>query len=595
MYAGDGGALAAERNYEMQWQSSRREITAAALDAEMDEFRHSPTTKPKPVAKLTAQTQTLVISLRPIEDIAKEQKLMLAAKQAVAKARELKLMAAAKLAVASARKVAKGKQDHVERCKQVDECSSSTSDWWSQLNDKLTTAVDECNSTHIEEAQLAKQDSVNDVILQQQRARAEAVALQQQRARAEAIALQQQHARAEAVALQQQHARAEAIALQQQHARAEAIALQQRAKEGVAMAKKEALVKKRDEARARLAARRITETAREEVQWNEQEREQEREQKREQEMGGKSRSPSLLARLGVRGEGAGYAFKDEMGEYWQREGREQEEQEQEGRWGRNAKRRRVDGEDRGADFDEAMEDSEEDMRANFKKSMCKFFLEGRCRNGDGCTYAHDESELQRGRGGEGGGGGDFGKGGFDRDGNGGHKDEGGDARRAAAAGVTGYVFMSSSATCAECVELSLLGCPASALRSMQQQIHQSTKLFLLDFDSKTMHGVFTAVGKPRMNIVPGAWATSGRGRSFPAQLRVRRLADEECSVGVEPRQCKRGGIYQSGPYSAEKTSALLDKLGYFDGALEPCYGDQVHEGAQGGRRWQGQRAARRSC
>ena len=86
----------------------------------------------------------------------------------------------------------------------------------------------------------------------------------------------------------------------------------------------------------------------------------------------------------------------------------------------------------------------------------------------------------------------------------------------------GYIFLSSSATCAECLQRELFGSPAGQLKKMER-ITDETLLFLLDFETQTMHGVFRAAGRAAINIVPEAWKTTCRSRTFPAQIKVKQL------------------------------------------------------------------------
>jgi hypothetical protein len=507
-----------------QWQSEsyKNATTAAALDADMPH-----------AATLQALSQTMIIPLELACDLAKKEKelsLMKAAKESLAKVRELKLMAA-KNAVANA----KAKQTEQGLCAQCGKrrtqaqdvsnaggCScAAPSNWWGQLQDQLNSkmTIESPLAAEVERRQLAE---VEQASAQEERARQQRVAgaiLQQQRARAEAI-----------TAAAAAHARV--------HVGAAA------GKKAVAAAKREALLKKRDAAKARLA---------------------EREGRAEREGTARStRSP--IKGSPIKGSPIKKRGAERYGSSWCAEG---------------GKRRRVGNGSGGGDEEENMEEEEEDYAqqqqqedSSFKKSMCKFYLEERCRSGSCCTYAHHENELQRGSS----GGGDFNRDGGkeyeeeeqEEEQEGQEEQEYGEQQEEEAEGATGYVFMSSSATCKECIDRSLLGGPAGSLRSMQQHIDGRTKLFLLDFDTKTVHGVFTAVARARMDIVQDAWAKTGRGRKFPAQIRVRR--GETYSVAVKPRECKRGGLYQSGPYSADMTAALLKEL---------CR-EEVRRGGRGG-------------
>jgi hypothetical protein len=88
------------------------------------------------------------------------------------------------------------------------------------------------------------------------------------------------------------------------------------------------------------------------------------------------------------------------------------------------------------------------------------------------------------------------------------------ARGAAARGVPGFMFMCSSATEGECLQRLLLGLQRKHLAKMQQ-IAPSTRLFLLNFQTRVVHGPFRTNRTAALDIVPEAW--SGK---FPAQLQV---------------------------------------------------------------------------
>jgi hypothetical protein len=70
----------------------------------------------------------------------------------------------------------------------------------------------------------------------------------------------------------------------------------------------------------------------------------------------------------------------------------------------------------------------------------------------------------------------------------------------------GYLFVCTSATEAECFSRQLFGLGGSRLQSMTSGIRESsTPIFLLNFKTRIVHGVFEAVGRPAMNIEADAW------------------------------------------------------------------------------------------
>jgi len=80
----------------------------------------------------------------------------------------------------------------------------------------------------------------------------------------------------------------------------------------------------------------------------------------------------------------------------------------------------------------------------------------------------------------------------------------------------GYVFLCNNRTERECLERKLFGSPKSEWNRVSQ-VKEGDILFLLNYQSNRLHGVFEAVSDGKMDIEP--YAFDGR---FPAQVRVRR-------------------------------------------------------------------------
>ena len=84
------------------------------------------------------------------------------------------------------------------------------------------------------------------------------------------------------------------------------------------------------------------------------------------------------------------------------------------------------------------------------------------------------------------------------------------ARRPGAGGVAGgFMFMCSPATEGECLRRALLGLQRNHLAKMQQ-IGPSTRLFLLNFKTRALHGPFRADGAAALDVVPDALLTNYR-------------------------------------------------------------------------------------
>jgi len=80
----------------------------------------------------------------------------------------------------------------------------------------------------------------------------------------------------------------------------------------------------------------------------------------------------------------------------------------------------------------------------------------------------------------------------------------------------GYVFLCNNRTERECLERKLFGSPKSEWNRVFQ-VKEGDILFLLNYQSNRLHGVFEATSDGEMNIEPDAF--DGR---FPAQVRIRR-------------------------------------------------------------------------
>ena len=89
---------------------------------------------------------------------------------------------------------------------------------------------------------------------------------------------------------------------------------------------------------------------------------------------------------------------------------------------------------------------------------------------------------------------------------------------------------------------------------MQRHITPTTPLFLLNIESRQVLGVFFAEGRVAMDIVPEAWKQTGNGRSFPAQIRVRRGPVVYKATPTKPK-------VRTGPCDTQETAELLVALG----------------------------------
>ena len=81
----------------------------------------------------------------------------------------------------------------------------------------------------------------------------------------------------------------------------------------------------------------------------------------------------------------------------------------------------------------------------------------------------------------------------------------------------GAIFMSNASTKRECFGRKLFGLP-SAMANFVKQVKSGMILFLFEFESRELYGVFRATSDGALNIVPHAFSSSGK--QFPAQVWV---------------------------------------------------------------------------
>lgn len=84
----------------------------------------------------------------------------------------------------------------------------------------------------------------------------------------------------------------------------------------------------------------------------------------------------------------------------------------------------------------------------------------------------------------------------------------------------GAIFMSNSRTKRECFKRGLFGLPSSEVQFIEK-VKAGMILFLFENDKRQLHGVFKASSDGAVNIVPDAFASSGK--QYPAQVRIHLL------------------------------------------------------------------------
>jgi len=85
--------------------------------------------------------------------------------------------------------------------------------------------------------------------------------------------------------------------------------------------------------------------------------------------------------------------------------------------------------------------------------------------------------------------------------------------------ITGYVFLCSDMTQQECFDRLLFG-GGEKYANRVRGVQKGHKLFLYNYNSKKLYGIFEAASDPQTNIDPAAW----KGE-YPWQIRVKSLKD----------------------------------------------------------------------
>ena len=97
--------------------------------------------------------------------------------------------------------------------------------------------------------------------------------------------------------------------------------------------------------------------------------------------------------------------------------------------------------------------------------------------------------------------------------------------------TNGVIFKANNQTYGECLQRQLFGLPANQMtRTLGKIVVGQTALFLFNFQTSELEGVFVATAAPCMDLEPDAWTQTakgvkrgGHGSPFPAQVRVRKV------------------------------------------------------------------------
>jgi hypothetical protein len=82
----------------------------------------------------------------------------------------------------------------------------------------------------------------------------------------------------------------------------------------------------------------------------------------------------------------------------------------------------------------------------------------------------------------------------------------------------GYVFLCSNTSLKECLKQKRLSCPRE--KRVDQDIRINSVVFLLNKDSNTLVGPFTAVGSAKIHLEPGTWTEEINTHSFSGNIMV---------------------------------------------------------------------------
>ena len=94
------------------------------------------------------------------------------------------------------------------------------------------------------------------------------------------------------------------------------------------------------------------------------------------------------------------------------------------------------------------------------------------------------------------------------------------ASATAAAQPGGYMLCCTNQTEANCTRRMLFGAPKEQWQRMQTHIEVGSAVGLHNKDTQVVMGPYVAVSDPGWKLEKDAWSTVGKGRGFPAQVRV---------------------------------------------------------------------------
>jgi hypothetical protein len=83
----------------------------------------------------------------------------------------------------------------------------------------------------------------------------------------------------------------------------------------------------------------------------------------------------------------------------------------------------------------------------------------------------------------------------------------------------GYVFLCNAASLQQCVKRKLFNCASETVK-VAEEVGVDSVVFLLNTDSNTLVGPFTAVGSAKTPLQPGTWTDRVDRRSLSSNIKV---------------------------------------------------------------------------
>ncbi|KAJ7528801.1 hypothetical protein O6H91_15G020900 [Diphasiastrum complanatum] len=122
--------------------------------------------------------------------------------------------------------------------------------------------------------------------------------------------------------------------------------------------------------------------------------------------------------------------------------------------------------------------------------------------------------------------------------------------------VEGMIFGCNKKTKEECKRLQLFGLPATHRKEVLRVIPGS-KLFLFNYDSKHLSGVFEATCHGAMDIFPHAFRSIG---SFPAQVKIKRVMKVPSITMDKLKEAIPEIFYNEKKFKFELSRSQVEKL-----------------------------------